>query len=311
MELEHQFSTQEQCLDYLAGLRWPDGFVCPACGHKAGWKISNTLRECGNCHRQTSVLAGTLFDRSKIPLPNWFRAIWWVVTQKNGVSAIGLQRILGIRSYKTAWTWLHKLRCAMKTPGRSRLSGTIEVDETYIGGFEEGAPGRKSGKKVLVAIAVQLDGKKVGRIRLGIIPNAEAESLRSFITSSIEEKSTLVTDAWRGYSTKAVAGYNHQIINLKQSDQTAGQLLPKVHLVASLLKRWLLGTHQGAVSPAHLAAYLDEFVFRFNRRTSASRGRLFYRLLDNAIHMEPTRYKDIKKGIRTGPERPQRRRSQP
>jgi transposase-like protein len=108
MEFESRFSTQAQCLEYLAGLRWPEGFVCPACGHKTGWEISNKLRECGKCHRQTSVLAGTLFDHSKIPLPNWFRAIWWVVSQKNGVSAIGLQRILGLGSYKTAWTWLHK-----------------------------------------------------------------------------------------------------------------------------------------------------------------------------------------------------------
>jgi transposase-like protein len=199
----------------------------------------------------------------------------------------------------------------MKTPGRSRLNGTIEIDETYIGGFQEGAPGRKSGKKVLVAIAVQLDGQKVGRIRLGIIPNADAKSLRKFITDSINEGSTLLTDAWRGYSIETVEGYNHQIINVKQSGKKADQLLPKVHLVASLLKRWLLGTHQGAVSPAHLAAYLDEFVFRFNRRTSASRGMLFYRLLENAVHVKPARYKDIKKGIRTGPEHPHRCQPQP
>jgi transposase-like protein len=311
MELEQQFSTQEQCLEYLAALRWPEGFVCPVCEHKTGWKISAALHECAKCHRQTSVLAGTLFERTKIALPKWFRAIWWVLTQKNGISAMGLQRVLGIKSYKTAWTWLHKLRAAMKTPGRSRLSGTIEVDETYVGGFEEGVPGRKRLKKAIVAIAVEQDGKKSGRIRLAIIPNAEAISLRNFITSCIEEGSMLITDAWSGYSTEALKGYKHRVVNVKASGKEADELLPKVHLVASLLKRWLLGTHQGAVSAEHLPAYLDEFVFRYNRRTSASRGLLFYRLLENAVRVKPTRYKNIIKAIRTGPEHPKRRHLKP
>jgi len=309
MELEARFSTEEACREYLASLRWPEGFVCPHCGGTVAWPVGHNLQECSRCNRQTSVIAGTIFDRLRTPLPVFFRAIWWVVTQKNGASALGLKRILGIKSYRTAWTWLHKIRRAMVAPGRSRLSGEIEVDETYLGGLEEGVVGRETYKKVLVVIAAQVDGKKIGRIRMRRISDAGGENLLSFISDAIEPGSLVHTDGWSGYSGVSEAKYRHKITNISQSTASANELLPRVHLVASLLKRWILGTHQGAVNPAHLDSYLDEFTFRFNRRTSSSRGMLFYRLLQNAMSAAPAPYKKIIKGVRSGPEKVTRKRS--
>jgi len=309
MELESRFATEDTCREYLASLRWPNGFVCPHCSGTTAWPVGKNLRECSGCHRQTSVIAGTIFDRSRIPLPVLFRAIWWVVTQKNGASALGLKRILGISSYETAWTWLHKFRQAMVAPGRSRLSGEIEVDETYLGGLEEGVEGRETYKKALVVIAAQADGKKIGRVRMRRIPDAGGESLLSFISDVIEPGSLVHTDGWSAYGGISEAGYRHKVTILRQSTESAVDLLPRVHLVASLLKRWILGTHQGSVSSAHLDGYLDEFTFRFNRRTSSSRGMLFYRLLQNAMRTDPAPYKKIIKGIRGGPEHLPRRKS--
>lgn len=308
MELESRFASEEACLEYLAALRWHDGFVCPHCAHTTAWTVGNGLQECTNCHRQTSVTAGTIFDKMRIPLPVFFRAAWWVVTQKNGASALGLQRNLGLKSYKTAWTWLHKLRHAMVAPGRSRLDGEIEVDETYLGGLEEGVSGRETYKKALVVIAAQMDGKKIGRIRMRRIPDASGEHLLRFVGDVAEPGSTIHTDGWSAYGGMVEAGYRHKVTVVKHSDASASDLLPRVHLVASLLKRWILGTHQGAVSPEHLDGYLDEFTFRFNRRSSASRGKLFYRLMQNAVAATPRPYKKIIKGIRNQPEHKPKRR---
>jgi len=232
------------------------------------------------------------------PLPIWFRAIWWVVTQKNGASALGLQRVLGLGSYETAWTWLHKIRRAMVRPGRDRLSGRIEVDETYLGGKKEGVHGRETFKKALIVVATQEDGNGIGRIRMRRIPEASAESLLPFVEDVIEPGSAIHTDGWLGYVGLTARGYAHEVSVLKRSKASASDLLPRVHRVVSLLKRWILGTHQGAVSADHLDYYLDEFTFRFNRRTSRSRGKLFYRLLQNAMAVEPVAYKDIIKGVR-------------
>ena len=297
-ELESRFSTEEACRAYLLNLRWPDGFQCYRCKSTACWPTQRGLFVCVACGKHVSVLAGTILERSRMPLPVWFRAIWWVVTQKNGASALGLQRVLGIGSYETAWTWLHKIRHAMVRPGRDRLSGRVEVDETYLGGLDEGFHGRETFKKTLVVIAAQEDGKGIGRIRMRRIPDASAYSLLSFAESAVEPGSVIQTDGWPGYVGVKTKGYRHEVVVLKRSKSSASDLLPRVHRVASLLKRWILGTHQGAVSPEHLDGYLDEFSFRFNRRTSQSRGKLFYRLLQNAMTVEPAPYKDIIKGIR-------------
>ena len=298
-ELEARFSTEEACRTYLFALRWPNGFHCPRCKNTKAWPVRDILFQCGACGYQTSVIAGTIFENTHKPLVMWFRAIWWVVTQKNGASALGLKKILGLGSYKTAWAWLHKIRRAMVRPGRDRLSGRVEVDESFLGGLEESVRGRQTFKKALIAIAAEEDGEGIGRIRMLRIPDGSAISLRSFILKTTEPGSTIITDGWEGYTGLESHGYTHEIkIAKRSSKELALKLLPRVHRVVSLLKRWVLGTHQGAVSPEHLDYYLDEFTFRFNRRTSQHRGKLFYRLLQQAMAVEPVPYFALIKHVR-------------
>jgi transposase-like protein len=200
---------------------------------------------------------------------------------------LGLQRVLGLKSYETAWTWLHKLRRAMVRPGRDLLTGRIEVDEGYVGGPEEGLPGRLNLEKTLVIVAAQENGKGIGRIRMRQIPDASAESLIPFVQDSVAPGSVVHTDGWLGYLPVKSNGYHHEVTYLKGNKKAASELLPRVHLVISHLKRWLLGTHQRAVSRKHLDYYLDEFTFRFNRRQSRSRGKLFYRLAQQTVAIDP------------------------
>ena len=224
----------------------------------------------------------------------WFRAIWYVVNQKNGVSALGLQRVLGLRSYRTAWIWLHKLRCAMVRPGRDKLSGLVEVDETYIGGKKPGKRGRGAEGKSLIAVAVEDKGEHFGRIRLCRIADASAGSLIPAVQESVEPGSIVRTDGWKGYVQLPSKGYPHTVV--RHSANVGDNLLPLASQVAGLLKKWLQGTHQGAVQPSHLDYYLDEFTFRFNRRTSRFRGKLFYRLLEQAVIIPPVTGQDIRGG---------------
>jgi transposase-like protein len=293
LELERRFATVEQCRQYLGALRWPEGFVCPRCGGRTAWPMSRGLWLCSQCRHQTSVTAGTIFQDSRLPLTLWFRAMWYVASQKNGVSAMGVQRVLGFGSYQTAWAWLHKLRRAMVRPGRDRLRGRVEVDETFIGGREQ-APGRGAVSKSLVAIAAEENDAGIGRIRLACIPAASREVLGGFVAGAVEPGSTIHTDGWAGYDLLASQGYRHEASKLKGKPLGAAVvLLPRVHRVASLLQRWLLGTHQGAVSGEHLGYYLDEFTFRFNRRTARSRGKLFYRMVQQALQVGPRPYKAL------------------
>jgi transposase-like protein len=242
------------------------------------------------------VTAGTVFEGTRSPLKLWFQAMWWLTTQKNGASALGLQRVLGLNRYETAWTWLHKLRRAMVRPGRDLLAGRVEVDESYLGGLEEGrrgGRGPRSETKTLIVVAAQEDGNGIGRIRLCQIPDASAESLHAFVQATVQPGSVVHTDGWPGYSGLDTKGYIHEVTPLRGNRKLASELLPRVHRVVSLLKRWLMGTHQGAVSHKHLDYYLDEFTFRFNRRKSRSRGKLFFRLVQQAVVVEPTSYKGI------------------
>jgi transposase-like protein len=299
LELERRFSSEEACRRYSFELRWPDGFVCPRCAGSKAWAMDRGLWLCAGCRRQTSVTAGTIFQDGRLPLTLWFRAIWFVTSQKNGVSALGVQRVLGLGSYQTAWAWLHKLRRAMVRPGRDRLSGLVEVDETYWGSEEAGVVGRQTHDKVLIAVAAQVTEKRIGRIRLRRIPNLNKATLHGFIAEAIEPGSTVRTDGLNHYAR--MTGYSHQVIVVKKQSGTASELLPHVHRVASLLKRWLLGTHQGAVGAAHLDYYLDEFTFRFNRRTSSSRGKLFYRLVQQALQVGPHPYRTLVQPQPVGP----------
>ena len=297
-ELDEQYGTEAACREYLEQMRWPDGFVCPHCSGRRSWRTERGLWMCGDCGSQTSVTAGTIFQGTRIPLRVWFQAIWWVVSQKNGASALGLQRVLGFGSYRTAWTWLHKLRRAMVRPERERLTGQVEVDETFIGGVERGGGRRHRGNKALVVIAAEVRGRAIGRIRIGSVEDATAANLIAFIQRNIEPGSSVITDGHKGYCSLASVGYVHDRRVHLGSREDAHALLPRVHRVASLIKRWLQGTHHGAVSRAHLDYYLDEFTFRFNRRSSRTRGKLFYRLLEQAVAGEPIPYAQMVKGVR-------------
>jgi transposase-like protein len=253
---------------------------------------------CAECGRKTSVTAGTIFDKTRSPLTRWFAVVWAVTNQKNGMSALGLQRALGM-DYKTAWIWLHKLRRAMVRPDRDMLSGTVEVDETYVGGEELGVHGRQTERKCIVAIAVEAPKRQLGRVRLAQVPDVRGESLVGFARSVVATGSVIKTDAWGGYGDLGQSGFRHRITNQSASPHPEHVDMPGVHRVASLLKRWLLGTHQGAVSPQHLEYYLDEFTFRFNRRRSKARGMLFYRLLQQAVRTDPVPYLSLVGGRMT------------
>jgi transposase-like protein len=238
------------------------------------------------------VTAGTIFQDTRKELPQWFRAMWWVCGPKSGLSALSLQRILGLGSYETAWTWLHKLRRAMVRPGRERLHGTVEVDETYLGARRRHVPrgGYFPKYKPTVLVAAEVDGTRIGRIRLARIQVASTEHLERFVQQMVEPGSIVITDGKPGYNTLESLGYHHQVTVMKTVQGDSEKMLPRVHRVASLLKRWLLGIHQGAVRQHQLEFYLDEFTFRFNRRTSRSRGKLFYRLVQQAVMVQPAPY---------------------
>lgn len=294
IEFEKMFTTEEQCLDYLKEFRFPEGYSCRKCQHNEYWLNKRGIMVCKSCRDELSITSGTIFHRSKLPLVVIFRALWWMVAQKNGVSAVGLQRVLGLGSYRTAWVWLHKFRRLMIFPGRNKLSGKIEVDETLVGGKKAGKRGRGAEGKSLVVIAVEIMGKGTGRVRMSLISDASKESLRKFINDNIETGSNLITDGWKGYTGISKKGYLHEIED-KTKMLDGEEILPNVHRIASLLKRWLLGTHQNYIGDAYLSYYLDEYTFRYNRRKSNSRGLLFQRLIEQGVLHEPVEYKSIKR----------------
>lgn len=295
MDFTDIFPTEEACVEYLRLMRWPDGYACLRCKSGSYWKRGRGLIICRDCGYEASVTAGTLFQDTHKPLRLWFEAIWYVVNQKNGVSALGLQKALGLGSYQTAWDWLHKLRRAMVRPNRDKLSGLVEVDETFIGGEHPGKRGRGAEGKSLVFIAAEEAPRGIGRIRLSMLDNAAGETLLKAVQETIEPGSQVRSDGWDGYNLLPQHGYTH--IPVLHRDAVSGDATPLAHRVAALLKRWWLGTHQGAISPDHLRYYLDEFTFRFNRRTSRSRGKLFYRLIEHALQIEPVPAKIFKHNI--------------
>lgn len=288
-EFDEWFTSEKGCLDYIAKLRWPQGYTCPSCGIKTEKPsiMGRGLFLCRQCKRQTSAISGTLFHRTHKPLRTWFLAMWFVTSEKHGASALGLQRVLGFGSYNTAWTWLHKLRRAMVRPGRDQLTGSVEVDETYVGGLGAKVRGRGAKGKSIVAIAAEIRGRGTGRIRMSMIPDVSATSLHGFILNNVTKGAEIKTDGWPGYNGIEKKGYQHVVTNMAASGDPAHVVMPRVHRAASLLDRWWLGIHQGAIRPTHLAYYLDEFTFRFNRRTSRARGLLFYRLMQKAVDCAP------------------------
>ena len=294
-----RFGTDGQCRDYLFKARWPEGFRCTACGHDDAYALrTKIVYECVACRKQHSLLAGTIFEQTKTGLGRWFLAIYLVTSSKGGIAATELQRQMGFGSYQTAWTWLHKIRKAMVRPGREPLVLRVEADETHVGGPRSGKPGRGAAGKTLVGGAVETGrgkarGRRLGRLRLARLPDASATSLEGFLAADVAKPAAVTTDGWSGYGGLPAAGYGHEPIGLYASWGDAALRLPAIHLVFSLAKRWLLGTHHGAVGKKHLPAYLDEYVFRFNRRTAKRVSHLFARLIEQAVQTKPATYRDV------------------
>src|SRR5436309_3431395 len=294
-----RFGSDEQCREYLFKARWPDGFRCAACGHDDAYTLKTKIvYECVACRKQHSLLVGTIFEQTKTGLSRWFLAVYLVTSSKGGIAATELRRQLGLGSYGTAWSWLHKIRKAMVRPDRQPLAGRVEADETHVGGPRPGKRGRGAAGKTLVGGAVEASrgearGRRLGRLRLAVLPDASAASLEAFLAAHVAEPATVATDGWRGYLGLAAAGYDHEPVSSSASGDDASLRLPAIHLVFGLAKRWLLGTHHGAVSEKHLPAYLDEYVFRFNRRTAKRISHGFARLIEHAVRIKPSTYRAI------------------
>ena len=286
MEFDEFFPTEKACREYLVQLRWPDGFMCPKCNGEKAWANNRHLLVCSACGHQASLTAGTIMEGTRKPLLMWFKAMWWVCTQKTGGSAKGLQRLLGLGSYQTAWAWLHKLRRAMIRAARERLVGPVEVDDGFVGGKEHEIEGRGTFKKSRIVVAVEIPGsnrKRVGRIRLSQIPDFSGSSLVPFVVENVAPGSKVITDGWHGYWPLAREDVVHETA-------TGENVMIHAHRTISLLKRWLLGTHQGRPTAKHLQHYLEEFTFRHNRRKSRNVGKIFYRMLQGAAGTKPTPY---------------------
>jgi len=273
-EMRAWFDTDWKCRDYLDWLRWPDGFVCPSCGSGAGWRLTDRLArwKCGGCGRKVSATAGTVFDKTRTPLTVWFAAAWRLVGDKVGVSATQIQREMDLGSYQTAWAMLHRFRSVMVRPGRDRLRGDVEVDESYLGAPQTGGFGRGALGKVLVAGAVERDDGRAGRARLAVIPETDVLSLRAFLIANVEPGSRVITDGLLSYRGATGDLYTHDATSVASTGLTAHEVLPAVHLIFSLVKRWLMGTIQGSISPEHVQAYLDEWVFRLTGADHAAAG---------------------------------------
>lgn len=297
-EFTQMFPDDTACAAFLERLRWPEGFLCPICQSasipwKATWKENSYRLLCPICHHKTSMTAGTIFDKTRTPLSTWFEAAWHVNTAKNGMSAKTLERTIGI-NYKVAWMMLHRFRVAMVNTERSKLSGVVEIDESFVGGEEQGSKRGRGTNKSIVVIAVEIKQPKgFGRVRMRHIPDCSGESLLPFACDVIVPGSVVRTDGWTGYNRLSDHGFIRDIIVQSSSSDPAHVSMPGVHRIASLLKRWILGTHQGSVLPPHLQSYLEEFTFRFNRRTSRSRGLVFRRLLEQAVITKPTTMADV------------------
>lgn len=293
-EFVKMFANEEACTTYLEQLRWPRGFSCPACGTtETPWRQSRGRLVCAACRHQASVTAGTIFDKTRTPLTTWFEVAWHVTTAKNGLSAKTLERTLGT-TYRVAWTMLQRYRVAMVRAERERLSGEVEVDEAYVGGVEHGGRRGRGTSKCIVVIAVELRHPQgFGRVRMRHVSDVSAASLLPFVCDAVASGTVVLTDGWGGYNGLTKHGYERQKIVVSSSGDPAHVSLPGVHRVASLFKRWILGTHQGAITADHLQSYLEEFTFRFNRRTSRNRGLVFRRLLELAVVTGPVTESDV------------------
>ena len=296
-EFVTMFPDDKACATFLEKLRWPSGFSCPTCmASMSPWRQTHNRLVCPACRHQTSVTTGTVFDKTRTPLTTWFEVAWHLTTAKNGVSAKTLERTLGI-SYRVAWTILQRLRVAMVRAEREQLFGVVEVDESLIGGVSKGGKRGRGSDKCIVAIAVEvMDPKGFGRVRMRYIPAASSANLMPFVCDVVKPGSTVCTDGWASYNDLTAKKYIHKRTVLSSTGDPAHVSMPGVHRVSALLKRWILGTHQGSFRPEHLQSYLEEFTFRFNRRTSKSRGLVFRRLLEQSVSTKPVTDGDVTNG---------------
>jgi len=296
-EFIEMFFDEESCREYLYKLRWDKGFVCPKCNiETTPWKQTHNRLVCPKCRHQTTVTTGTIFDKTRTPLTVWFEVAWHITTAKNGMSAKSIEETFGV-SYVTAWTMLQRFRVAMVNLEREKLSGKVEVDETQVGGVDVGGKRGRGSKKSLVVIAIEIhEPKGFGRVRMRYIPDASGNNLLCFIGDVVHTGSTVCTDGWKGYSRLKTLDYHHDVTVISHHDDQAHVSMPGVHRVAALLKRWLLGTHQGSFSQEHLQSYLEEYTFRFNRRNSKNRGLIFRRLLKQAVVTSPVTRNDVTYG---------------
>jgi transposase-like protein len=276
-EFEARFATEEDCRAYWIRARWGGAPSCARCHSKRVWTIRDgTWFECADCGHQTSITSGTLLHRTRKPLKVWFRAVFEISTRRTGISAKDLKRILGFGSYETAWTWLHKLRAALVRPDREPLGPFVQVDEALVGG--KGSP-----NKELVLVAAEANG----RVRLAHADNNDTATLKVFADGEIAKDAQVKSDGHAGYSAKSLGERAHKAIVQTKAEKREGDVVQACHWTISLLKRWLLGTHAGAVSDKHLQAYLDEFAFRHNRRRTDGVARIAARVIEQLVTHQP------------------------
>ena len=295
IEFEKRFSKEQACMDYLAKMKWPEGFCCQRCGHRQYWISEKRLYICTRCETGYPLTAGTVMHGTKKPLTYWFKAMWRFTTRKSGVNAVNLKELLGLGSYQTAWAWLHKLRRCTIRQNRESLSGNVEVDEFFIGGQKPGKRGRGANGKTIVLAAVEKEGNKFGRIRLQVVPDCSGDVLKQFVHTNVVPGSHLGTDGWKGYNFASKSYTHSKIIASKTVDKNS--VLPGVHRIASLVKRLMLGTFQGRFGAEHLQSYMDEYVFRFNRRTSRNIGKKFMRIVQQVSSSTKMTYRKIVGGV--------------
>jgi transposase-like protein len=299
VEFQKRCPNEEACRRYLFESRWPDGYRCPRCGSPTAFTlVRRLLWQCADCRYQVSVTAGTVLHRTRTPLHLWFWAAYLMTTATPGIPALQLQRQLGLGRYETAWMMLHKLRRAMVAPERTPLTGLVEVDETYVGGIDSLRHGGRDvfGTAAIVEVAIEVRGNGSGRVRMEVVGDLSADSLCGFVEDNVAKGSTVKTDGWQGFKRLAKLGYDHQPTSQRaerRNGEDVGEVLPRVHRVVSNLKTWLQSTYRG-VSEHQLQVYLDEFVFRFNRRRTPMAA--FQTLLGIGARLPPSTYEQIKDG---------------
>jgi len=276
-EFEARFATEEDCRAYWIEARWGGKPACARCGSTYVWAIrGGTTFECRECDHQTSLTAGTLLEKTRKPLKMWFRAVFEISTRRTGISAMDLMRIMGFGSYKTAWSWLHKLRAALVRPEREPLGPFVQMDEALVGG--KGGP-----HKELVLVAAEAGG----RVRLAHAETNDKATLKRFADGQIAPGARVVTDGLASYDADSLGSRPHEAKVQTKAERRENDAIQSCHWTISLLKRWLLGTHAGAVAPKHLQAYLDEFAFRHNRRKTQGVGRIAARVIERLVARQP------------------------